>query len=255
MADRFSKEVTRKVTLTSSLYEASEELFTNYPLAPEKANDGGTLQSMVLLLPDGEEASYFVLSQYRGDGRSWYRIRPWPDGAALTIDADADAIVPRMFARAVNQGTPLPRDGSLFGCIHDGAVNALVAVYTEHSPELLEPCWSVMPCAEAPGTQWPSFISEPFIGNWFWELMESGKIVSIEKLVAETPETVFWLDTEAALGSYCCVVTQDIKSPEGYILPRGRYLFHEVLQAGIQIPSADELLSSFNMADLAPRFY
>jgi len=243
------------VMLTSSLYEASQQLFINYPLASDEVNDSGTIRSMVLLVPDGDEASYFVLSQYNGDDRSWYSIRPWPGGVVLTIDTDGDALAPPMFVSAVSQGTPLPRDGSLFGWVQDDAVNALVAVYTEYSPEILEPCWSVMPCADVPGTRWPPFTGEPFIGNWFWDLIEARKLVSVEGLIAGRPETVFWVDAEAVLGSDCCVVTRDIESPEGYMLPTGCYLFHEVLQAGTPVPPIHELLGRFNKTDLAPRFY
>lgn len=248
------KEVAREVMLTSSLYETSRKLFTTYSAASGEVSGSRTIRSMVLLLRDAEEVSYFVLSQYCGEGRSWYSICPWPAGAVVTIDADGDALVPGMFASAVSQGIPLPRDGSLFGWTHDGIVTALIAVYTEYSPEVPEPCWSVMPRAGVSRTQWPPFTDEPLIGNWFWELMQAGKIVSVEGLIAETTETVFWGDTETVFGSGCCVVARDLRSPEGYTLPSGRYVYHKVLQAGSQVPSLQELLVNVGKTDLAARF-
>ena len=244
--------------LTSSLYETSQKLFTTYPLASDEVNGSGTIRSMVLLLQDAEEVSYFVLSQHCGEGGSRYSICPWPTGAEVTVGADGDALVPRKFANAVSEGTPLPRDGSLFGWKHDNIVTALIAVYTKYSPEVPEPCWSVMPRADVPRAQWPPFTDEPLIGNWFWELMQAEKqarkIVSVDGLISETTETVFWADTGAVFGSGCCVVARDLRSPEEYTLPIGCYVYHKVLQAGSRVPPLQELLENFGKTDLAARF-
>jgi hypothetical protein len=248
------KEVAREVMLTSSLYETGRKLFIAYPLASDEA-DSGTTRSMVLLLRDGDEVRYFVLSQYCREGRAWYTIRPWPAGPMETIDGDGEGLVPRPFATAVSQGTPLPRDGSLFGWTHDGIVTALIAFYTEYSPEVPEPCWSVMPRAGVSDTKWPPFTDGQLIGNWFWELVQAGRIVSIEGLIAKTTETVFWADTEAVFGSGCCVVERDLRSPEGYTLPSGWYIYHKALQAGGQLSSWQGLLTSVSKTDLATRFH
>ena len=246
--------------LASSLYDISEKLFINYPLALDEADDGPAIRSMVLSLPDGDQVRYFMLSQHFGEGRSWYSVRLWPAGATVIIDADRDALISDTFVSAVSGGTPLPRDGSLFGWTHNGVITALIAVYTEYSPEVPEPCWSVMPCADVPDARWPPFTREPLIGNWFWELAEAGRvepgrIVSIEGLIAGTSEKVFWVGTETVFGSDCCVVAEDIWSPEGYTLPSGCYVYHEVLRAGSPIPSVHELLDSADKTDLARRFH
>lgn len=240
-------------TLTSSLYETSQQLFANYPLASDEDNDG-TARSMVLLLADGDKVHYFVLSERCGDGRSWYSISPWPAGAGMTIEADDGGPFPGVFATAVSHGIPLPRDGSLVGWTHDGIVTALIAIYTEYSPEVPEPCWSVLPCADLPEARWPPFTSEQIIGNWFWDFAGAGKIVSVDTLIAGTPETVFWVDTEATLGSDCCVVARDIRSPDGFTLQRGRYVYHEVLRACVPVPPIRELLCGSGKTDLARRF-
>jgi hypothetical protein len=238
--------------LTRSLYGTCREFFMTYPLASDEVN--GAIRSMVLMLHDCDEVSYFVLSQNCRENRSWYSICLWPAGPVVTIEADRDALVPEMFASALSCGTPLPRDGSLFGWRRDGIVNALIAVYTEYSPAVPEPCWSVMPRAGVPDTQWPPFTGEPLIGNRFWELQQAGTIISVEGLIARSTNTVFWANTEAAFGSGCCLVARDLRSPDGYMLPSGRYVYHKVLRAGSPVPSLQELLADTGKTDLATRF-
>lgn len=240
--------------ITSSLYETSRRLFNDHPLASAESGDGDANQFMVLLLRGTDEANYFVLSQCRTGGRSEYSICPWPGGPAATIDTDGDGLVPVRLAMAVRQGTPLPRDGSLLGWVQNGIVTALIAVYTEWSPEAPEPCWSVMPRADSSRTQWPPFTDEALIGDWLWDFVEEGKVVSVDEIIAGTAETVFWADAQAVLGSGCCVVTHDLRSPGRYTLPSGCYVYHEALYVGARIPSVEELLTTVDRADLAARF-
>lgn len=247
-------EVTYEVVLTSSLFEWSQRLFSTYPLAISEASvkDNGTIQSMVLMLQDADKVNYIVLSQSSCEDRSWYSLCPWPDGPALTIEAGGDVLVPENFASAVNRASPLPRDGSLFGWICDDIVTSLIAFYTEFSPAVPEPCWSVMPRVGIPDTQWPPFTGEPLIGEQFWIFKRARKIISVEGLIAETSGTVFWVDTEAEFGSGCCVVVSDARNAEGYTLPSGRYVYHKVPPA--TVPSLPALLAKTNKTDLAPRF-
>jgi hypothetical protein len=240
--------------LTSSLYETCRHLFVTYPLAADDAGSGGAAQSIMLLLRDADAASYFVLSHYSSEGTSEYSICPWPAGQVTAIEADGDGLVPGVLASAVRQGTPLPRDGSLLGWTQDRIVTALIAVYTADSPEVSEPYWSVMPRAGTPRAQWPPFTGEALLGDWFWELLQGGHIVSIEGLVSGAPETVFWAYTDAIFGSGCCVVTRDLRSPERYTLPSGCYVYHEALYASRRLPTAQQLLTSVGKTDLATRF-
>ena len=102
--------------------------------------------------------------------------------------------------------------------------------------------------------QWPPFTDEHLFGLWFWEYYRSGDLVSVDSLIAEAPGTVFWIDTSAILGSDSCAAAHGIKSPEGFKLERGRYVYHQALRAGEPVPSLRVLLADTGKTDLAPRF-
>lgn len=239
---------------TRSVYESCDELFAAYPLAV-RAGDGDTttICSMVLMLRNDDDARFFVLSYDDGDGgKPSYLLRPWRDGAVVDI-ADDGAVAPDVIVDAVTQGVPIPEHGSVFGWRYGDAVTALILIYANRAPGAPEPSWAVMPLAGIPLQQWPPFTDDRLFGRWFWDYYQGGGIVFVGELIASTRDAVFWADAKTILGSGCCVVTRDIKSPEGYTLPAGRYVYHEALQAGVPVPSLEVLLASTNIIDLAPR--
>jgi hypothetical protein len=241
------------MTRTSTLYEACHRLFDNYPLAVTPVYYGQTIRSMVLLVRDGNDAKFFVLSHGQTGGMTSYSLCPWPAGSIEEIGDDGGTIPPEV-VHAVTLGIPIPRDGSLFGWACAGTVTALVTVYAEYTPACPEPSWAVMPLAGHPEGQWPPFIGERLLGHWFWEYSQAGSIVSLSGLVARSADTVFWVDTKATLGSDCCAVKHDIRSPNGLMLPSGRYVYFEALRAGKPVPSLSELLADTSKIDLAPLF-
>jgi hypothetical protein len=239
------------MTHTSTLYEACQSLFDNYPLAVMPSDCGQTIRSMVLLLQDGDDAKFFVLSHDQSGGRAVYSLRSWPAGSIGEIGADGKT-APVEVVRAVTLGVPIPRDGSLFGWACAGTITALVTVYAEYAPECPEPSWAVMPLADCPEGQWPPFTGERLLGHWFWEYFQAGSVVTLSSLIAGRAKTVFWVDTKATLGSDCCAVAHDIRSPYGFTLPSGRYVYFESLRAGKPVPSLSELLTDTSRTDLAP---
>lgn len=238
------------MTDTRPLSEECHGLFTNYPLAARNVNESGTVRSMVLMLPDGDDAGFFVLSRSCVDGKLAYSLWPWPDGDIVDIKAEGCATAPDPAVRAVTRGVPIPRDGSLFGWVCGAVITALIVVYAEYTPAYPEPGWAVMPLAGAPEAQWPPFTGERLLGHWSWVK----SIVSLDALIAEAPDTVCWVDTKAIVGSDCCVVTRDISAPEGHVLQRGRYVYYEALREGKPVPSLSTLLANTGKIDLAPRF-
>jgi hypothetical protein len=248
----------------NSLYETCHALFTSYPLAVSGDDCDGAVGSIVLMLRDDDEGDrdgddsdnvdFFVLSHNLGEGRSSYSLCRWPSGSGVNIGPDDGVPFPTRFANALRRGIPLPQNGSLFGWKDRDLVTALVATYTEYAPESPEPSWSVMPLEGAPETQWPPFTGEPLIGDWFWELHRAQRLVSVGGLIAGTQDTVFWADTEAIIGSDCCVVARNIRSPEGYTLQSGRYVYYRALRTGAAVPSLQALLAHKDKIDLAPRF-
>lgn len=239
---------------TSSLYEACRELFANYPLAVGPVDYGGRIvQSMVLMLLDDNDARFYILSRDGGEGAP-YRFRPWPAGSIVDIDDECRAAVPDEVGSAVTGGVPIPRNGSLFGWTYEGAITALLTVRTEYTPGSPVPSWAVMPLADIPEAEWPPFTGNRFLGRWFWDDCRAGQIVLLADLIAKSPDTIYWVDTKVILGSACCAVAHDVRSPEGYTLRRGRYVYYEALRACRPVPPLTALLADTGKIDLAPLF-
>jgi hypothetical protein len=239
---------------TSSPYEACRTLFARYPQAAGTVDPSGTVYSMVLMLPDGDDAGFFVLSHQHGESGSSYSLWSWPAGDVVDIDAEGSTPVPVHAVSAVTCGVPIPRDGSLLGWTRGDEVTALIVIYARYTSAHPEPGWAVMPRAGTPEALWPSFTGGPLFGHWSWEQYWAGSIVSLDRLIAAVPGAVCWVDTTATLGSNCCVVASDITDPSGYTLRRGRYVDYEVLRAGKTVPALEALLADPDKIDLAPRF-
>lgn len=232
---------------------ACRYLFSKYPLAVSAVDHIPSLHTIVLMLRDGEDVRFFVLMRIRGKGRTDYTLSPWRAKGAVEIAADGGDVTEEV-ANAVEQGIPIPRDGLLFGWACQEIVTALIVVYASYRPDSPVPVWSVMPLVGTPEPQWPPFSGERFFGRWFWKDYQAGNIVQLDGLIAASPGIVFWLDTYEELGSDCCVVTCDIKTPEGRILRRGKYLAAAALRAGTAVPSLTDLLAEAGKTDLASRF-
>lgn len=241
------------VIRTSSLYEAAHTLFSRYPLAATAASHSGTVRSMVLMLRDGDDAGFFVLSQDSREDGLCYSLRPWRATRIADIDADGGA-VPDVVVDAITRGVPIPDDRSLFGWRYGDAVTALVTVSTTYTPACPEPCWAVMPLTDTPEAQWPPFTGECLFGSWFWEHLQTRNIDCVSDLIARNPDTVFWVNTQAILGSDCCAVAHDIGSPKGPTLRRGRYVYSDTLRAGKPVPPLSVLLADNGKIDMAPQF-
>lgn len=235
------------------VYEACRYLFDAYRLAVNAVNYVPTMHSMVLMLPDGDDARFFVLLRIRSDGEPVYTLSSWRADDAVEIAADGGE-VPDLAADVVTQGVPIPRDGSLFGWTGGEPVTALIVVYTRYTPDRPTPTWSVMPLADALERQWPPFTREHLFGCWFWDHYRTGSIIELGDAIAGTAGTVFWVDTYALLGSDCCVVACDVETPDGHTLRRGTYLDSAALRAGVAVPALAELLPRAGKTDLASRF-
>jgi hypothetical protein len=240
---------------TNSLYESCQELFAEYPLAVDTAqHDGQAIPSMVLMLRDGDDARFFTLLCREGEGRLGYSVCSWPAGDVADIEADHRGTASDVVVNAVTRGVPVPQDGSLFGWTHGEAVTALVAVYTHYTTTSPVPSWAIMPLAGVPETQWPPFTDESLFGVWFWERFRTGSITFLNDLIADSPAAVYWVNTQAVLGSDCCVVARNVTSPNGQVLRRGRYIYYQALRAGTPVPSLAALLADVDKTDLALRF-
>ena len=230
------------------------DLFSSYPLAVSSVNNKGTIQSMILMLRHGYNTEFYVLSRDYVAGQSSYSLRRWPQEEAPDIGA-GEPDLPDVAVKVLTWGVPIPRHGSFLGWVGLGRVTALVAIYAKCGPASPDPYWTVMPLAGVPEAQWPPFMEEPDFGKWFWKHYRAGSINSLRSLIAAAPGVVFWADTKAVLGSDCCAVARDLRSPEGYVLPRGRYVYYEALRAGKPVPSLQTLLTTADRIDLATRFH
>ena len=241
---------------TSSLYEECRELFARYPLATYAADPRGKSgSSMILLLRDGDDARFFMLTHHSRGGTTSYSLRSLPAGDDIAdIEADGRATVPDVVVDAVTRAVPIPQDGSLFGWTCDNVVTALVAVYASYMSASLEPNWATMPLAGIPEVEWPPFVGERLFGYWFWEHYRLGKVILLDDLIAETSHTVYWVEAKATLGSDICAVAHDVKNKEGLTLRQGLYVYHQALQAEKSLPPVSTLLADTSKIDLAPRF-
>jgi hypothetical protein len=237
----------------TSLYDRCHELFATYPLAVQPVDGSGTMRSMVLMLQDGAHDGFFVLNHDFGRDKSLFWIWSWPAGSVVDIEAVGTADIPAAATNAVTLGVPIPRDGSLFGWASGNAIAALIVVYTEYTPENPEPSWAVMPLAGIPEAQWPPFTGDPLFGHWSWERDRAGSVISLADLIAGTPDTVFWVDAKAILGSDCCAVARDLAVPDRHILRLGRYVYYQALQARKPVPPLNALLADPGKIDLALR--
>jgi len=237
-----------------SAYRRSQQLFVRYPLAVRAANRTGSVRSMVLLVRDSCDTEFYVLLHDRGRAENFYLLKRWRGRCIGSVYARGGADIPVEFAVVVTNGVPIPLDGSLFGWKSGGDVTALLTFHVKYTPRNAEPSWSLMLLADVPQALWPPFIGEPLFGSWFWDHHRAGNIIWLDHLIAATPRTVFWVNTEGVFGSDCCIVTQDVESPKGYTLRRGRYVDCQVVKEGKLVPSLAELLTSPNKTDLAYRF-
>ena len=233
-----------------SLYKACGDRFAGYPLAVDPA---GTASSMVLLRQDEGDARFYILTADHDEGQASYSVRRWRRPGGARISSGSGSTVPEVFADAIFNGVPVPRQGSLLGWDDGGTITALIAFYTGYTPRSPAPSWATMPRAGVPDTQWPWFADEPLLGPWFWEHYRERNIILLDGLIAANPGVVFWADTGAVLGSGCCLVEHDIRNPADAILPRGRYVYYQALRAGKPVPSLEDLLASAGKIDLAPR--
>jgi hypothetical protein len=238
---------------TDSLYNACLELFDRYPLAAETLNGNEPTRSMILMLQDGDDARFFVLSADYREGRASFSLSPWREDGTIDIEPGSGAIS-SVAAEVVARAIPLPRDGSLFGWLGDGTLStALIGIQARYTPESPMPLWGVMPLAGAK-VLWPPFTDNLFFGRWFWEYHDSGQVVLLDPLIAGTSHVVFWLDTKDILGSDCCAVARDVTSTEGFTLQHGCYVQREALRVGKSVPPLARLLADMTKTDLASRF-
>ncbi len=209
---------------------------------------------MVLAQREGGVVAFFVLMHDHQEGHPLYSLSPWRGPGGVDISPGTDAAIPDVFINAVAHGVPIPRHGSLFGWDDGGTLTALIATYAQYTSATLEPSWATMPLAGIPESRWPVFTAERFFGRWFWDLYRAGSIVTLDDLIEATPGVVFWVDTVAIIGSGCCAVAHDIRSPDGAVLRCGRYVYYQALQAGKPVPALEVLLADEGKIDLASRF-
>jgi hypothetical protein len=241
------------VISASSLSDKCREMFDRYPIAASSTDSTGAVRSMVLIVRGRDGPRFFVLSQDLRAGVPRYSLRPRRSADTVHIGANGCAPVPEEVVQVLTRGVPIPQDGSLFGWQREGAVAALVPIYTAFTPASPDPLYAVMPRVGTPDTQWPPFTDERPFGQWFWEYYRGDELISLDFLIADTSDTVFWARTKTILGSDYFAIAQDVKTP-GCTLQHGVYTYFQALQAGYRMPPLWDLLADSSKTDLAPRF-
>ena len=243
-----------------NLYKQAEELFKRYPQAVAPVTEDGSVRSMILMRPHGRTAECFALTRQCGrQGEScslfrWHKdgiVNVAPDGTVAEQDGKLSLQeAERIAATAI----PLPRDGSLWGWAPKRTVTALIAIYAQYTEETPEPSWTPMLLAYAARQDWPAFVGERLLGAWFWDGLRTGRIVEVGPSIAASSRAVWWVDTQATLGSDTCAVERPLSLPGGVTLPRGLFVYDKPLRSGRTVPSLESLLVSRDKTDLGPRF-
>ena len=229
---------------TTSLYEACQELFTEYPLAARAADHSDAIRSMVLVLREDEDARFFLLSRDCGDGAARYSLCPWPGGDAVDIEADEGVPVPDVVAKAV---TPRPAPPSWLHVRMDARGYHHRTGRGLHGVRCGQAAAPLDGDATRVGTP-KSGVATLHRQALFRELV-LGVLPGrghrfLGGVIAASANTVFWVNTQAILGSDCCIVARDIGGPGRRTLQRGCYAYSEVLRAGKRVPSLAALLVS-----------
>ena len=237
------------MSTTSTLTEAAERLFADYPQAAsiEAVSRYGADRSMTVAVFNDDEPRFFIVGRdVEPDGPLFtVRQRRTTDVACLS---DETIPLPGWAADAVTCGLPIPPHGALYGWADRGRITAMIPFYGDG----LEPGSFLMP--EADAADWPPFAGEKVLGPWLWEYYRAGRIVNLGPVIAGSPGAVFWTAGVAPLEWGCCAVARDLASPDGWTFPSGRYVYGGELQAGVAVPSLETLLADPGATDLAPRF-
>lgn len=240
----------------SDAYVRCQALFAEFPQAveltevPEDSGHSWSERSMVLMVPDCDKGRFFILCQ-AGKPGSPFTLLPWRRPGLTTIQPGRSGLAGDE-AEVLTDGVPVPRHGSLFGWVSGATITALIASYTQYTPQSPTPSWAYMPWIDGAREQRPQFGVRKLLGRWFWEYLRCGTIRDMQSVIAATPDTVFWVDTAELLGSRSCVVAREVRTADGLTLPKGRYLYGWAALSGPTVPSLDTLLRDPNRTDLAP---
>lgn len=236
-------------------FEGCEQLFTHYPMAAMPHSPADGLRSMVLVTRFCNEASFFTLSE---TDQALFHIRAWNSQEEAIQEVIPGRSVPGIFAHAIAEGMPIPRDRAVLGWVADHQVTAILAVHSQPAanagtassvPEI-----QVMPMSGTTAPDWPPFTTRPLNDGRLWDYVDRGDIVDLVSLLTDRPGQVFRADCSLAHGHVghgtCVVVTENLISSE-YWLPSGVYADHWMLREGITAPSAGQLLRLPAVMDLA----
>lgn len=203
----------------------------------------------VMVITLGERQTY-LLRQYSTKPGFTLSKRSYCGGEVMPLcEITPDTIsVPNWAEEVLTQGMPIPVNWSLLGWKVDGVVTAVIATFTSARDEP-DPTWLPIVRIGSDVSQWPQFVTDSYeeIGQWLWNGYNNGDLVSLAKLIADTSESVYWVEGEESSYLY---VKHDVVY-EGITLPAGAYAFSERVKAGLQEPSEAVLEGRH---DLAPDF-
>jgi hypothetical protein len=233
-------------------FAGCEQLFASYPLAVT-AHSADAGRSMVLLTRAAGQAGFFVLIE---TGHGLFVIRSW------NCEQEQEVVpgkpVPDVFAWAIADGMPVPRDRAVLGWVADRQVTALMAVHSEYSPAVNAappaPEIQVMPMAGTVALDWPPFTTSPLACGRFWDYLDRGRVVDMVPLLTGHAGHAFWAPCAEGngpgRGAGCVVITANLAAEE-YWLPAGVYTDHWLLREGMPTPVPAQLLALPGTVDLA----
>ena len=242
-----------------AIFMACQRLFVDYPLAVRRHYAEFRYGSMVLASrggDGGEQPRFTVLIMERDD---LFVIRPWDRRDWPRVEIRRGEPVDASLARLIESSAPVPREGALLGWVDGGQVGAILVAYGR-LPEPWEdpsamPGIAVLPPAGGNPARWPPLLEGAPPGGALeerrlWEHAARGQLADLLMLIGRQAGLAYWVP--GALGNDGnCIVIPERLGGDGCWLLAGIYADHGALSAGVQVPTASQLLAMPGVIDLA----
>jgi hypothetical protein len=234
-------------------FAACLRLFRNFPLAVRRHYAEHRYGSMVLMKRGPSAARCYVLVMEWDD---LFMLRHWDrrDGARLEIGRDT--AVPGDVLAVLEDGVPVPRDGTLLGWVADGQVQAVLPAYGRLAEPWDDPCAVpgvlVMPRVGSQPSEWPALTVHPLDDRQLWEHVARGRLTELTPLVSRSAGRVYLVpDGRPGRPASALVVVTERISGDGVWLPAGVYADHWILREGTPVRTASQLLSLPGVVELS----
>ena len=236
-----------------AVFLVCQRFFRDYPLAVRRHYAEFRYGSMVLASrgPGTGPARFTVLVMERDD---LFVVRPWDRREWPRVEIRRGQPVDPRLAHLIESSVPVPRDGALLGWVNGGQVGAILIAYGR-LPEPWEdasavPGIAVLPPAGGNPARWPPLSGGTLEERRLWEHAAHGQLADLVMLIGRQAGLAYWVPGALGDDGNCIVIPERLGS-DGCWLLAGVYADHGALRAGVQVPTASQLLAMPGVIDLA----